>query len=100
MCSADAARVARPPPSTAARPCARPRTTSCQTPLRSGGAHIRREDQRSEDHVLGVSAFVTGPVADRSRRASPSRGGRRQEAFPSTEKVERAASSIVLNLAE
>jgi four helix bundle protein len=57
-------------------------------------------------------AFGTGPGADRSRRAKPSRGGRRQGALrpvvaklrqhsaDAADQVERAASSIVHNLAE
>jgi len=70
-------------------PCARPRTTSCRTPPRPGGAHCRREDRPTGRPHAPAWAFVTGPGADRSRRASPSRGGRRQRAFPSTDELPR-----------
>jgi hypothetical protein len=67
--------------STAGQPCARPRTTSCRTPRRWGGARGGRGDGRAGRTRAPARAFVTGPGADRARRAEPRRGGRRREAF-------------------
>src|SRR5213078_1375099 len=136
---ADTAHLPVPPPFAAGPPCARPRTTSRQTPAPPDGSHACREAGLSERPHASATAFVTGRCAERSRRAEPCREGRRQKAFPfrdetsqenmhmlvaydvaldlvralrpvvgqlrqysadAADQVERAASSIVLNLAE
>jgi hypothetical protein len=45
-----------------------------------------------------VTAFVTGPGADRSRRAEPSRGGRRPRAFPFRDESREKPCSLPMTL--
>jgi len=79
----DAARVSVPPPPTAGPPCARPRTTSCQTPMPPGGSHVCREDRRPEDHMRRRerSARVLARIGRDGRRPAAEVVGQRRFLF-------------------
>jgi hypothetical protein len=51
-----------------------------RTPRAGGDAHDSREARRPGERVRAARAFVIGTCADRLRRATPSRGGRRPAA--------------------
>jgi hypothetical protein len=76
----DPVRRAAPPRSSAGPPCARPRTPRAERRCIRVARTPAAKTCARESPCVGAGVRH-GACADRSRRASPSRGGRRQRAF-------------------